>query len=69
MLTWIAGARPPAHPNEMEGRQVFQSAYDAGVFFSKQEPDTKFVSLIIREIQETDLSYIFERDENGKISS
>ena len=44
-LVWIAGARPPAHPDPMRGRQTFDSFDAAAAFFADLASDAQFVSL------------------------
>ena len=44
-LEWIAGARPPVHPNPMTGRQSFGTFAEAIAFMQRQAPDAKFVLL------------------------
>lgn len=56
ILTWLSGARPPAHSEKMKGVQGFQTAYDAGVFFSKLAKDSEFISLIMVEERHIDVS-------------
>lgn len=56
ILTWLSGARPPVHPEKMKGVQTFQTAYDAGIFFSKLAEDSEFISLIMVEEQHISVS-------------
>lgn len=44
-LTWIAGARPPAHPDPMTGNLTFRSEEAAWIFFRSLSPDARLVSL------------------------
>lgn len=44
-LAWIAGARPPVHPEPMKGRQSFATFDEAISFFQRRAPDSQFVSL------------------------
>lgn len=60
VLTWISGARPPAHPEKMKGIQTFPTAYDAGVFFSKLSEDSEFISLTMVEERHIDVSDIIK---------
>ncbi|MBO1023291.1 hypothetical protein IPU75_01020 [Ochrobactrum sp. SD129] len=57
-LEWIAGARPPVHPNPMSGSQSFHSFDNAIAFMRRQATDAQFVSLTERKIiqAETDRS-------------
>jgi hypothetical protein len=52
-LEWIAGARPPVHPDPMRGRQSFRSFEDAIAHVQRQAADAQFVSLT--ELVETSL--------------
>lgn len=62
VLTWYAAPRPPVHPEKMKGVMSFDSAYDAGVFFSRQPSDSEFISLIMRDIFETDVSELILKE-------
>lgn len=57
-LEWIAGARPPVHPNPMDGAQSFHSFDNAIAFMKRQAADAQFVSLTERTMiqAETDRS-------------
>jgi hypothetical protein len=44
-LTWIAGARPPVHPEPMTGCAIFLSEGQAWRSFRNMAPDALFVSL------------------------
>lgn len=55
-LEWIAGARPPVHPDPMRGRQSFRSFDQAIAFMNRQANDAKFVSLTEYEEREFDRS-------------
>lgn len=55
-LTWIAGARPPAHPEPMTGQQTFPTLEDATAFFSSLAEDAKFVSLTKTTTHSEDIS-------------
>lgn len=60
ILTWIAGARPPVHPNPMQGKQGFESPEAAYLFFKKQPADAQFVSLKEITTIEKDCSYTIQ---------
>ena len=49
-LVWLAGARPPVHPEPMKGRQSFDSVDDALTFFKKLANDAKAISLTRVEV-------------------
>lgn len=53
-LEWIAGARPPVHPNPMRGRQSFATFDLAIAFMRRQAPDARFASLTERIEREVD---------------
>ena len=55
-LEWIAAPRPPVHPDEMTGRQIFRTFEDAVRFMSFQPDDSRFVSLTQRGTRESDIS-------------
>lgn len=44
-IEWIAGARPPVHPNPMTGRATFESFELAVQHMKSQADDAQFVSL------------------------
>ena len=44
-IEWIAGARPPVHPNPMTGRTTFESFERAVQHMRSQADDAQFVSL------------------------
>lgn len=44
-IEWIAGARPPVHPNPMTGRTTFESFELAVQHMKSQADDAQFVSL------------------------
>ncbi|PTV72173.1 hypothetical protein [Agrobacterium pusense] len=44
-IEWIAGARPPVHPNPMTGRTTFESFERAVQHMKSQADDAQFVSL------------------------
>lgn len=48
ILEWMAGARPPVHPNPMRGRQSFRTPKEAIAFFKRQASDAQFLSLTKR---------------------
>lgn len=48
ILEWMAGAKPPVHPNPMRGRQSFRTPKEAIAFFKRQASDAQFLSLTKR---------------------
>lgn len=54
-LRWIAGARPPVHPEPMNGSQTFSTEEKARAFFRSLASDAKFVSLERIEVTSTAL--------------
>ena len=44
-LQWLAGARPPAHPDPMKGSAAFDTSEAAMAFFSRLADDAKLISL------------------------
>lgn len=58
-LRWIAGARPPVHPEPMNGSQTFSTEEKARAFFRSLASDAKFVSL--ERIEVTSIALIGDR--------
>lgn len=44
-IEWLAGARPPMHPNPMTGRTTFETFDEAVSHMRNQAADAQFVSL------------------------
>lgn len=63
VLKWTAGARPPAHPRPMDGRQSFGSLLAVKLFWDQQAADAVFVSLEEVRTVTTDLSGLFKQVE------
>lgn len=65
-LKWIAAARPPVHPDLMEGRAYFDTQEKALTFFERRAEDATLVSLTLIIEERKDFTEDFKNHLKGQ---